>query len=271
MKKSALLLCSFVSLSIFASGCKVDPGEEETDETAGVEETAEAEAALNAEAATGTVLQSLAIAELLSAVEPNDQIVQANQDGGPGCGQFSLLPGGFKMDWGTGCTTKTGAFVSGAVTVQVSKAEGNPTVTVALDLDSVTINGFDLDGTASIAPAGLGAVAIDLNLTHAGTTVVADLTLAGGLQAFTLNGTASASGSTNAQLALAGVTLALGGCFPSAGVLSFEAGVKGKLTFDQNTPATGQATLTVLGHSSCYALQSHGSCVATPCAGGEGD
>jgi hypothetical protein len=257
--------------------------------TGGAEPTAAQEAAVAAGVTAYTVAHDLLLlSDLLFNFDPdldpnesdsnNRDTIQSNAEA-LGCGTVTgngLT--GLTVDFGAGCTFGD-ITVAGAVTIDVSVTgpDGARTVHVDLDFAAFVINGFDVDGSLAFATSDGPTLDVVFDLSHAGTSYTGSATVAGAPGTFAADGSLEIDdGASTTSLDIVGLTVAQGACWPQAGTLTVSSSTiqPVSLAFDAGTPTTGQATATfttAFGQfSTCYALASHGSCVATPCASGAG-
>ena len=264
-------------LGLFFLGCT---GGGKADDTAGGFNEYEASAGAAASTASVTLQESLVFVDVVlfnfdpdlnngSSAEDNAATLQSNAGGDGGCA--TITPSGatsFSVDFGTGCTYGS-LTVSGAVTVSVGAegGEGSRVLTVDLVMTALVVNTVDLDGTASFSTENGSTLAVALDLTHSGSTVAADLTVVGVPGSFTMDGSATVTANgASTSLVLTGVHITQGACWADAGSIAADmSGATGTLTFDGNTPSTGQATFSAGRLEACWQLSDYGTCVATAC------
>ncbi len=197
-----------------------------------------------------------------------------NTGTGVACNGGDCLDGGtsFTINFGAGCTLD-GITVSGSITVAVSVPQPG-TLTVALTLTNLVIDGWDLAGTASFTTSDGSTLTVALDLTHSGTALTFNGTVTGAAGAMTIDGDASTTVSGGTLSAtLKGVVLTKGSCWPSGGSVAMTASGLGEtLLFTPATATSGQASVTYqtpLGSTqpACFELPQSGSCVPTACPG----
>jgi hypothetical protein len=176
------------------------------------------------------------------------------------------------VDFGTGCTVNHVGTISGMVSATVSKSSGD--VSVALTFTSLTVNGTGLDGSFSVTTTTGTSFTATADLTstteHVQFSGTAVLDSAG--TGVTLDGTGmSQSGSAAAvSYTAAGVHHTFQTCYADAGtltVMTISTTKSGKavavtdvITFDSNTPTTGQVSVTVNGVPEIATLPAFGTC-----------
>lgn len=179
-----------------------------------------------------------------------------------GCGTVTRNNAAVVVSFGQapGCTLPTGQQVSGTVSLGVSKQD--PTLSVMVTFNSLTVDGKDLTGTAAFSTTNNTTFTVVVNLSSGDNTINANITVVGAPGQITLDGTATAvRTATNTTLTFTSVVWAQGACYPSSGEVLV---VRGKTTqtyrFTASTPTTGNVEL-VLGRKTVEVpLPAYGDC-----------
>jgi hypothetical protein len=179
-----------------------------------------------------------------------------------GCGAVKVSGADVTVSFGAppGCTLPDGTVVSGTVAVAVTQS--GAITTVALTLDSVVVNDKSISGTASFATSNGSMFTVKANLTSGTQTDVADLTVTGATDSFTVSGTGTVtqSGSTT-EITFNDMVVTKGECYATGGSMSITKGaITETITFSATTPDTGEVAITVGKRTTEMTLPAYGSC-----------
>jgi hypothetical protein len=178
-----------------------------------------------------------------------------------GCGMVTV--GGMTVTaaFGTapGCTLK-GVTVSGTLTVSVSKS--GSTTTVSLDFMSFELNGSMLSGTETFGTTDGTNFSATIDIVYGSRTAKGNLTIAGAMNAFTLNGMlVQTENGIATNLVLTNVHYALNNCYPDSGTVQLTEGLlKGTSTFTAQTANTGVYDVQTGRKTTMKTLPAYGSC-----------
>lgn len=209
-------------------------------------------------------------AENAEAIERNIRGNLGSLDGGvpldggaTGCGAVALAGSTLTVSFGAapGCVLRNGARVSGSVSVTVTKALN--TLTVALVLSQISVNGKTLDGSASWSTTSNTSFTVDADITSGTRRFQATgFSVSGGAGTATIGGTLQVTdGAKNYSMTFTNVTWAKGDCYPNGGTLRTVKGlVASTITFNAQTPTTGQVTVTTGRITVSWTLPAYGSC-----------
>lgn len=179
-----------------------------------------------------------------------------------GCGTVTLNNAAVVVAFGQapGCTLPTGQQVSGTVSLGVSKQD--PTLSVTVTFNSLTVDGKDLTGTAAFSTTNNTTFTVVVNLSSGSNTINANITVVGAPGQITLDGTSTATrtaGSTS--LTFRSVIWAQGACYPHSGEVQV---VRGKTDqtyrFTDSTPTTGNVQLVLTRKTYDVPLPAYGDC-----------
>ncbi len=162
-----------------------------------------------------------------------------------------------------GCTTSGGLNAQGTVALAVTKSTGTPaTLTVALTLTSVVVNGVSYGGTASFATTNGSTFTVTADLTSGDAVYAMNLTVTGAPGSMTIAGSMSqGQGATGSSYTFTNVLYKKADCYPSGGSLAVKKGlVTTTITFTAATANTGQVTVTSGRKSWPSTLPAYGSC-----------
>jgi hypothetical protein len=175
------------------------------------------------------------------------------------CGTVMLSGASVTVSFGSGCTLTNGDVISGSETVAVSASNG--TITLALTFTNLVVNGKSISGTASFSTSDGTTFDVTTSLDENGNTHTGMFTVTGSDGTFTISGTANIAGSSTLALTFTNVVHTRGECWATSGSVDITEGViQETMTFDANTPTTGDVTVTVGKHSSTTELPAYGSC-----------
>jgi hypothetical protein len=263
-------LTQLVFVSVFVANCG-SQNQPSAQQTAEVQQGADG---------MNTMTQTIALADSLFRFDPdldpsgslnaNLQVIQNNvmrSDGGCATATASGSTG-LTIVFAPNCTLQ-GVSISGTVNLQLSSPAAR-TLTVAVTLTSVVVNGWDLAGTVDFSTSDGAYLSVNLNVTHAGTSYEFDGTVSGAPGVITIDGSLTIGGNSGT---VTSVMLQHGACWPESGtVLMTLSGLAATLTFEPSTATSGQASVTYQTPAgttkpACYELSSHGTCTPTPCSG----
>jgi hypothetical protein len=172
---------------------------------------------------------------------------------------FTHAPGGSTLmaNFGSGCTLPRLGTVSGEVDIATTSDPTTRALGISFTFTSFVIAGKTYDGGYDLTINGRGNYGVSSTLTvdgsgiaYAGTAIVAS----GGV---TLDGTLGSD-------TVSSVHHTFGACYADSGSVSFvEGSLPETITFDADTPTTGDAELTVGGKSTTVLLPSYGACPGT--------
>lgn len=185
-------------------------------------------------------------------------------DGGSlGCGSVSLSGTTVTVAFGPspGCTMKNGVTASGTVAVTVTKATS--TVSLAITMTSLVVNGKSLAGTATFTTQNGTTFTVNADVTSGSTRYQATaFTITGGTNTVTFNGTLTVtSGTVSSSMTFTTLVWNKGDCYPSGGtVRAQKAAVVATITFTSTTATTGKVTVTTGRVTSTACLPAYGNC-----------
>jgi hypothetical protein len=178
---------------------------------------------------------------------------------------------GVMLSFGTGCTLPNIGSISGAANATIAKVAG--TITVALTLTNITVNGVTVNGTVALSTSDATTFSFVMHLSTSAQQVSFNGTavLDADGKGVTLDGTGT---STKAGLSLsftmAGVHHELSACYADAGTMTVTKPTRNKrdmtltleetITFSSTTPTTGMVTVTILGVSTPATLPTTATC-----------
>jgi hypothetical protein len=181
--------------------------------------------------------------------------------GTTGCGMVSLNGTTVTVNFGTGCTLRSGANISGSASVGVSVAAG--TASLTLTFTQLTVNGKLIDGTATWTTTNGSTFTINANVA-AGTTTytAAGLTLTGAPGSITIDGMVGISmGDTSTTMIYTGVQWNRGDCYPTAGSVKSTRGlITTTITFTTASATSGKVSVKVGARTATVCLPSYGTC-----------
>jgi hypothetical protein len=181
--------------------------------------------------------------------------------GTTGCGTVSLNATTVSVDFGTGCTLRGGATLSGSASVGVSVTAGTASLTVTFT--QLTVNGKLIDGTATFSTTNGSTFTVSANITAGTTTYTATaFTVTGAPGSITLDGTVGVSaGDAATTMVYSGVQWNRGDCYPSAGTVKSTRGlITTTLTFTSASATAGKVSVKVGVRTATICLPSYGTC-----------
>lgn len=277
----------FVILAAFLTSCSDDPGDAGGGDDAGVNTGAdsgpddaggddptpeERKAADRGGRSSNTSQQLVALADSFFDFDPtidttktaeqNAAAIQANTlTNLSGCGSVTVSGTTVTVSMPPpGCTFENGVSASGTVTLTVTKA--GSTITVAMTLTGIVVNGVSLAGTASFVTSNGSTFTVTANLTSDSTTYTCDLTVASTTGSATITGTVTETdGGTKTSCAFTKVIWKQGDCYPNSGSIKITTGlVTTTVSFTASTPTTGQVTVTSGRKTYTTSLPAYGNC-----------
>jgi hypothetical protein len=190
------------------------------------------------------------------------QELGATNDSGAKCGSVTLTNTTVTASFGPapGCTLPNGTKISGTISVGITKASS--TITIAMTMTTVMVNGVALDGTVQFSTTNGTTFTLSGNFTSGTTTYSSTgLTFTGSTGVVTVDGNFSITTDTTTTYTLAAVTWKVGDCYPNGGSLTIKTGlIAMTLTFDATTPTTGNVTVTIGKKSVTEKLPVYGTC-----------
>jgi len=186
------------------------------------------------------------------------------------CGTVTVSGATVSVNFGSppGCTLKTGAVVSGSVSLSVSKSGG--TTSVALTTPGVVVNGEPLDGTASFATSNGSTFTVTLDLTSGTKSDNSSLTVDGSQGSLTISGSATiVEAGITSSVTFTNVNHVEGECYATAGSMTVKTGILTEtLTFLSTTPMTGLVDVATGKKATTTTLPAYGDCPSDAHDGG---
>jgi hypothetical protein len=181
--------------------------------------------------------------------------------GTTGCGTVSLTGTTVSVDFGTGCTLRSGATISGSASVGVAVASG--TATLTLTFTQLDVNGRVIDGTGTWSTSNGSTFTATVNISAGGTTYSASgFTITGTAGTITLDGTLTVTaGDASTTMVLTGVMWNRGDCYPSSGTVKATRGlISTTTTFTSASATSGKVSVKVGAKTVTICLPAYGTC-----------
>ncbi|MBI5528362.1 MAG: hypothetical protein HY897_18685 [Deltaproteobacteria bacterium] len=179
------------------------------------------------------------------------------------CTTIQFTEGSAKIvaDFAPGCMVdEAGVKVTGHLEITVAVADEAVTVTFAFV--NLAIYGYpNLTGTGTVTAGGSGVYEFAVDMTSP-----VEFSFSGSVKKIGDTVTVSGAGEYTKEgktwtVAAANVTWKAGDCYPSGGTVSLKTGpVAETITFDEQTPTTGEVTITIAGKSGTMTLEPYGEC-----------
>ena len=175
------------------------------------------------------------------------------------------------VDFGSGCTLPGIGAISGSASATIAKLAG--TITVALTLTNITVNGNAVSGTVTLATSD----GTTFNFMMSVSTARQQVTFKGGAvldaggKGVTLDGSGTSQmGAAMLAYTMTGVHHEFAACYADAGTMTVMKTTHNKrdlavtlqetITFSTTTPSTGAVTVTIDGVSTPATLPAIGTC-----------